>query len=126
MYPEIQEKAYREIMSVFPTDDIEITADSLAKLEFIECVMKESLRLGPTVHAIARENMENFEITPGKVIKKGSLLVINIYGLHHRKDLWGDDAELFNPDRFLAENFNDKEKFFIPFSVGKRNCIGYR
>lgn len=126
MHPEIQEKAYREIMSTFPTDDVEITQESLAKLEFIECIMKESLRLAPTVHAIARENMENFEITPGKIIKKGSLIVINIYGLHHRKDLWGDDVNEFNPDRFLPENFEGKEKFFIPFSVGKRNCIGYR
>lgn len=126
MHPEIQEKAYLEIMSIFPTDDIEITSESLAKLEFIECIMKESLRLGPTVHAIARENIENFEITSGKIIKKGSVFVVNIYGLHHRKDLWGDDVEKFNPDRFLAENFDGKEKFFIPFSVGKRNCIGYR
>lgn len=144
MHPDIQEKAYREIMNVFPSDDVEITQESLARLEFIECVMKESLRLGiiafsifhiinkkilnkgPTVHAIARENMDNFEIAPGKLIKKGSLIVINIYGLHHRKDLWGDDVEEFNPDRFLPENFEGKQNYFIPFSAGKRNCIGYR
>lgn len=126
MHPEIQEKAYQEIMNIFPTDDSEITSDLLSKLEFIECVMKESLRLGPTVHAIARESMENFDLVPGKLVKKGSLLVINIYGLHHRKDLWGEDVEDFNPERFLPENFEGKQQFFIPFSAGKRNCIGYR
>lgn len=126
MHPEIQERAYLEIMNIFPSDDTEITQDSLARLEFIECVMKESLRLGPTVHSIARETMDNFEITPGRNVKKGSILVINIYGLHHRKDLWGDDAEEFNPERFMLDNFGDKQQFFIPFSAGKRNCIGYR
>ena len=126
MHPNIQEKVYQEIISVFPSDDIEITYDSLSKLNYLENVMKESLRLGPTVHSIAREAMENFEISPGKVIKRGSIFCINIYGLHHRKDLWGDDAELFYPDRFLPESFDDKHQYFIPFSIGRRNCLGYR
>lgn len=126
MHPEIQQKVYDEIMSVFPSDDTEVSYDSLSKLEYTECVMKESLRLGPTVHAIARETMDNFEIAPGKNVKKNSILVINIYGLHRRKDLWGDDAENFNPERFKSDKFNDKHQYFIPFSAGKRNCIGYR
>lgn len=121
MHPQIQEKCYEEVMSIFPSDDDEITPDLLTKLEYVENVMKESLRLGPTVHAIARESMEDFEITPGKIAKKGSIFCINIYGLHRRKDLWGSDAEKFNPDRFLPENFVDKQQnYFIPFSVGKR------
>jgi cytochrome P450 len=120
MHPEIQEKAYQEVLHFFPSDDTEITPESLTQLEFIECVMKESLRLGPTVHTIAREAMQEFEISPNKIAAKGSIFCINIYGLHRRKDLWGDDAELFNPDRFLPENFGDKQQYFIPFSVGKR------
>ncbi|CAG9807506.1 unnamed protein product [Chironomus riparius] len=126
MHPEIQEKVHQEIMSVFPSDDIEITYDTLSELSYLENVMKESLRLGPTVHSIAREAMDNFEISPGKVIKRGSIFCINIYGLHHRKDLWGEDAELFNPDRFLPEYFDGKQQYFIPFSIGRRNCLGYR
>ncbi|KAG5670306.1 hypothetical protein PVAND_000582 [Polypedilum vanderplanki] len=126
MHPEIQEKAYQEILSIYPSNDDEITLESLTKLEYIERVMKESLRLGPTVHSIAREAMRDFELIPNKIAKKGSIFCINIYGLHRRKDLWGDDAELFNPDRFLPENFEDKQKYFLPFSVGRRNCIGYR
>lgn len=126
LHPEIQEKAYEEIMKVFPTSDTPITPQSLMELDFVERVMKESLRLGPTVHAIAREAMEDFEVAPGEIVKKGSIFVINIYGLHRRKDLWGDDADIFNPDRFLPENFSHMQQCFIPFSAGKRNCIGYR
>jgi cytochrome P450 len=124
--PAIQAKAFAEIVKIFPSDDDDITLESLSKLDYLDRVMKESLRLAPTVHALAREATENFEISPGRQIPKGSIFVINIYGLHRRTELWGDDALVFNPDRFLLENFSGKEHFFIPFSSGKRNCIGYR
>jgi cytochrome P450 len=117
---------FAEIVKIFPSNDDGITLKSLSKLDYLDRVMKESLRLAPTVHALAREATENLEISPGKQIPKGSIFVINIYGLHRRTELWGDDALVFNPDRFLLENFSGKEQFFIPFSSGKRNCIGYR
>lgn len=126
LHPEIQTKAFEEIVKIFPSEESEITLESLSKLDYLDRVMKESLRLAPTVHALAREATEDFEISPGKIIPKGSIFVINIYGLHRRVDLWGEDALNFNPDRFLPENFVDKQQLFIPFSAGKRNCIGYR
>ena len=148
-HDEVQKKAYEEILKVFPSDDTPITHQSLLELEFMERVMKESLRISPTVHAMVREAMNDFEVTPGQIIQKGTFVCINIYGLHHRKDLWGDDVESFNPDRFLPEHFHGKQQCFIPFSgeflvikilnililqfplisiiqVGRRNCIGYR
>lgn len=126
LHPEIQEKAYEEIMTFFPCEDTPITHQSLLQLDYVERVLKESLRLGPTIHAIAREAMEDFELSAGTTAKRGSIFVVNIYGLHRRKDLWGNDADVFNPDRFLPENFNGKQQSYIPFSVGKRNCIGHR
>jgi cytochrome P450 len=52
-------------------------------------------------------------------------LLINFYTLHRRPDIWGDDAEQFNPDHFLPEQMEKRHPYsFLPFSGGQRNCIG--
>lgn len=126
LHPEVQEKAYQEIMTFFPAEDTLIDTKSLSQLEYVERVIKESLRLAPAAPTGAREAMEDFELSPGRVSKKGTIYCIDIFGLHRRKDLWGDDANDFKPDRFLPENFSGKQQFYLPFSSGKRNCIGSR
>lgn len=127
LHPEIQEKAYQEIITAFPSENFDITHQSLSELVQVERIMKESLRLSPTVHAIARQATEDFQLTSGEIITKGSIIVINIYALHRRIDLWGEDAHTFNPERFSPEKFSEKQQqSYIPFSAGKRNCIGYR
>lgn len=124
LHPEVQEKAYQEIMTVFPSADTLIDSKSLSQLEYLERVVKESLRFAPAVPHLGREALEDFELSPGRISKKGTLYSIDIFSLHRRKSLWGEDASEFNPDRFLPENFAGKQQFYIPFSAGKRNCIG--
>eukprot|EP00088_Acartia_fossae_P025481 TRINITY_DN26303_c0_g1_i1.p1 TRINITY_DN26303_c0_g1~~TRINITY_DN26303_c0_g1_i1.p1 ORF type:complete len:106 (+),score=18.04 TRINITY_DN26303_c0_g1_i1:2-319(+) len=38
---------------------------------------------------------------------------------------WGSDAKIFRPERFLDENGKLKfDEHLVPFSVGKRRCLG--
>jgi len=47
--PEIQERAYEELKEVFPSDDVEVSYDNISKLDYLERIIKESLRLCPVV-----------------------------------------------------------------------------
>lgn len=48
-HPEIQEKVADELKEVFYSDEVEINYDNITKLEYLERVIKESLRLCPVV-----------------------------------------------------------------------------
>lgn len=127
MFQDVQQKMIDEIEEVFPNGDEEITLDRLGKLLYVERVIKETLRLAPVGPVIFRETRKDFEIEPGLVIPKGVVFILHIYCLHRSKLFWGEDANEFNPDNFLPERVAQRHPAtFIPFSFGKRNCIGLR
>jgi cytochrome P450 len=87
---------------------------------YLDAVIKESLRLIPTVPAVGRQVMTEFEFG-GYVLPEGMGIAANIYLTHRRPDLYEDPLR-FKPERFL----NGKPETFswIPFGGGIRRCIG--
>ena len=54
----------------------------------------------------------------------GAILVVFIYGTHHREDLWENPAR-FDPDRFLASRRREiVSGAHLPFGLGPRACVG--
>ena len=54
------------------------------------------------------------------------MVFLNNYELNVSPDYWGDQALTFDPSRFVRQGKIVKPEYFIPFSTGKRACMGYR
>lgn len=126
LYQEHQDLIYRELESIFGADrDRPVTSDDLKQMKYMECCLKESQRLYPSVPFITR-NCEQDVTIAGRVVPKGADIQIAIYNLHRDAEVFPNPEE-FIPDRFLPENAKGRHPFaFVPFSAGPRNCIGQR
>ncbi|GBM84643.1 Cytochrome P450 3A43 [Araneus ventricosus] len=57
-------------------------------------------------------------------IHKATGVVVPVWDNHHDPDLWSNPCK-FDPDRFSPANkASVKRMEYIPFGLGKRNCIG--
>jgi cytochrome P450 len=61
-YPEVQDKMFAEVQSVFSTKDEEVTKDHLKQLVYLDMVVKEVMRLWPPIPFIARCSSEDMQI----------------------------------------------------------------
>jgi cytochrome P450 len=98
--------------------------ESLEKLETLDLVMNESIRMVTPVQWAMRRTVRDTELL-GYYIPKGTN-VIAYPGMNHRlPEIW-TDPEKFDPDRF-AEPRNEHKRHryaFTPFGGGAHKCIG--
>ncbi|KAK7590973.1 hypothetical protein V9T40_002586 [Parthenolecanium corni] len=122
-HPEIQEKVFQELYSVFGSSDRFPTKADISQLTYLECVTRESLRLYPVVPVIGRILAEDTELD-GYLVPAGTTIDINISAIHHNANHFPEPNK-FNPDNFSPENKAKRHPFaFVPFAAGLRNCIG--
>jgi len=118
----IQRKAQKTVDSLLAGSVPEYK--DLNKLEYIQYIAKEALRLYPTVPAYLRITTEEFEFE-NKVIPKDTVCLYNFYGIHRNKEFYGDDADKFMPDRWYTIDLTGPNSFmFTPFGLGVRSCLG--
>lgn len=88
----------------------------------LNMVINESMRLYPPATVLPRMAFEDIKL--GDLhIPKGLSIWIPVLAIHHSEELWGKDANEFNPDRFAGKMFAPG-RHFIPFAAGPRNCVG--
>ena len=88
------------------------------------------LRLYPVLPRIGRlANKDTFLPCGGGpdgrskvLVPKGTIFETNTYALHRRKDIYGSDANEFQPQRWAS--LDPMSWTYLPFGAGPRVCIG--
>lgn len=125
-HPEVQQKIFEEATRIVGNDpNVDPTYNQLIEMKYLECCIKESLRLYPPVPMIGRMLDHDLDLD-GKIIPAGVNISLSIYHLN-RDPKYFTDPEEFKPERFLnKELWNENAFVYVPFSAGPRNCIGQK
>lgn len=123
--PDIYAKLVHEIRSTFTTTE-DINISSLARLEYLNACLEETLRIyPPTPNGFPRIVPSSGAIVCGKHVPAGtSVSVTHIAAYHAEKNF--HLADQFIPERWMGDpRFeSDKKSVLQPFSYGPRNCLG--
>nr|XP_029117118.1 cytochrome P450 98A2 [Elaeis guineensis] len=121
--PRVQGKVQEEMDRVI--GERIITEADFANLPYLQCVVKESLRLHPpTPLMLPHKATANVKIG-GYDIPKGSNVHVNVWAIARDPQIWKDPME-YRPERFAEENIDIKGSDFrvLPFGAGRRVCPG--
>ena len=123
--PRIQQKAYEEIMTLFPNAD-PTSLDEIRSLKYLKDCINETLRMHPPVPRVIRCARGDDVLPSGYVIKAGTNVIYNSYTLHRCEALWGADVLVFDPDRWSDDRTKAIGAYeFLPFHGGPRRCLGF-
>ncbi|MFI9567887.1 cytochrome P450 [Streptomyces rishiriensis] len=124
LYPQIAARARAEVDRVWG-DTAVPTYEQVAKLRCVRRVLDEALRLWPTAPAFAREARADTVLGGEHPIRRGGWALVLTAMLHRDPEVWGPDAERFDPDRFDAQAVRARAPHtYKPFGTGARACIG--
>ncbi|MCI0573260.1 MAG: cytochrome P450 [Myxococcaceae bacterium] len=115
---QVQQRLDAELDSVVGGGPLKPT--HLPRLEYLDAVIKETLRLRPIVPLVARITAQEFELG-GHRLPAGVFVAPCIFLAHRRPDLY-PEPDLFRPERFLGTRPDPYA--WLPFGGGTRRCIG--
>lgn len=126
MFPDVQERCVAELRRVYDTADGASTLDQINQLDYMEMVIKETMRLLPVGPYLGRTCAAPTELS-NCTIPAGSLLILGNYNVHRNRAIWGERADEFDPENFRPERVAQRHPFsYVPFSGGPRNCVGIK
>ncbi|OAY84908.1 Cytochrome P450 98A1 [Ananas comosus] len=123
-HPRVQEKVQAELDRVVGRDRIMAETD-FANLPYLQCVVKESLRLHPPTPLMLPHKANTHVRIGGYDIPKGSNVMVNVWAIARDPNVWKNPLE-FRPERFEEEDIDIKGHDFrvLPFGAGRRVCPG--
>lgn len=128
--PSVYLRLRREVLA-FGSDDKPWTFERLKSLRYLQNVVSETFRLNPTIGTTIRIALRDTILPTGGgsptsktplYVNKGDIITFSLYAIHRRKDLFGEDADSFKPERW--ETLRPPHWSYMPFSGGPRVCLG--
>ncbi|KAI6147633.1 cytochrome P450 [Pisolithus thermaeus] len=147
--PELQSRLRSEIRQhesvIHARGDTHFTVSDLENMPLLNAVVKETLRyhcVVPQLYRMAAEDYvlplsqpittESGELMHEVLAPKGTRIITSVAAYNRNKDMWGEDADVFNPDRWLDGIAKDKEaatgvySSLLTFGSGTHACLGWR
>ena len=122
-YPQVQQSVRKEIANIVGNERLPALADR-ARMPYTEAFLMETLRMAniaPSgVEHVTREEIQ----LGGFTIPRGAEIISLLMAVHMDEKHF-PEPEVFRPERFLDEQGHVKpSRALMPFSVGKRSCLG--
>ncbi|XP_068184840.1 sterol 26-hydroxylase, mitochondrial [Antennarius striatus] len=125
MYPENQEKLYKEVSTLVPPNRIP-SAEEITQMPYLKAVIKESLRMYPVVPLNGRVVADKAVRIGVYHFSKNTAFTLSHYAISHDEDTF-PDSFTFKPERWLRDGHSRPNAFgSIPFGFGVRGCVGRR
>ncbi|EIW84500.1 cytochrome P450 monooxygenase pc-3 [Coniophora puteana RWD-64-598 SS2] len=133
MYPHVMDRLREEVLTkVGPSR--RPTYDDIRDMKYLRAVLNETLRLFPPVPFNIRQTTKDTTLPSPEpdqkpvFIPRDTAVIYSVMMMHRRKDLWGPDADEYDPDRFIDERLHKyivpNPFIFLPFNAGPRICLG--
>lgn len=123
--PEVQKKLKEELAEY---NGQRFSFEQLDSFVYLDCVLKELLRLVAPILGTTRTLTTNDELSgSGYQLKKGDSVMISFYALARDKRYWADlyDLNEFHPERFLNDpEHKNNLSALMAFGGGHRQCMG--
>jgi len=115
---DVQERLHGELRQAGEVGKIPV--QDIAKLEYLDAVIKETQRMLPIIPLVPRVLHESMRLG-GRDLPANVVVAPCTYLTHHRPDLWANPDQ-FDPDHFIGRRLSPYE--FFPFGGGIRFCLG--
>jgi cytochrome P450 len=116
-HPEIQEKLYMRVRDLHHSE--KSLSIEIMQCDLLNAVVRETLRLYPSVWLIARKCVNEDVVGGFRIPKRSHVLMCSF--MSHRDAKYWSDVEKFDPERFILDKDNPS---YLPFGVGNRMCVG--
>ncbi|KAL2013538.1 hypothetical protein VTN00DRAFT_1063 [Thermoascus crustaceus] len=102
-----------------------VTYEEANAMPYVIATIKDAMRIFPSIAlTFPRHVPEGGREICGRYFPAGCRVGVNPFVLHFDKTVFGEDAEVFNPDRWFRPEAKEMNSFMFQFGHGSRECIG--